>query len=81
MTTPVRVASERQCSAESGARHRPACAAACGTRISLPCLGGDEFAVVQTKVREPPEVKGRVTEIYQAIREPFDCESSSSIVQ
>jgi diguanylate cyclase (GGDEF)-like protein len=37
-------------------------------------LGGDEFAVVQTAVRDPAEVKSLVTKIYQAIREPYQCQ-------
>jgi diguanylate cyclase (GGDEF)-like protein len=37
-------------------------------------LGGDEFAVVQTNVRHPADVKALVTRLYQAIREPYECQ-------
>jgi diguanylate cyclase (GGDEF)-like protein len=37
-------------------------------------LGGDEFAVVQTALRNQAEVKALVTNIYKAIREPYECE-------
>jgi diguanylate cyclase (GGDEF)-like protein len=36
-------------------------------------LGGDEFAVVQTAPRDRAEVKGLVTKIHHAIREPYEC--------
>jgi diguanylate cyclase (GGDEF)-like protein/PAS domain S-box-containing protein len=36
-------------------------------------LGGDEFAVVQTKIAHSAEVTDLVTQIYQAIREPYKC--------
>jgi diguanylate cyclase (GGDEF)-like protein len=37
-------------------------------------LGGDEFAVVQTNIRHPADIKALVTRLYQAIREPYECQ-------
>ena len=36
-------------------------------------LGGDEFAIVQTAVKTPAEVTDLVTQVFDAIREPFEC--------
>jgi diguanylate cyclase (GGDEF)-like protein len=36
-------------------------------------LGGDEFAIVQTAVKTPDDVTDLLNEIFNAIREPFDC--------
>ncbi|HEY8332955.1 MAG TPA: EAL domain-containing protein [Tardiphaga sp.] len=36
-------------------------------------LGGDEFAIVQTDVKEQDDIVALVANIYQAIREPFEC--------
>jgi diguanylate cyclase (GGDEF)-like protein len=43
-------------------------------------LGGDEFAVVQTAVRNSADVKGLVTRIYQAIREPYECQGHQLVI-
>jgi diguanylate cyclase (GGDEF)-like protein len=36
-------------------------------------LGGDEFAIVQTAVKTPDDVTDLLNDIFNAIREPFDC--------
>jgi diguanylate cyclase (GGDEF)-like protein len=36
-------------------------------------LGGDEFAIVQTAVKTPAEVTALVTQVFDAIREPYEC--------
>jgi diguanylate cyclase (GGDEF)-like protein len=36
-------------------------------------LGGDEFAIVQSAITSPEEVTGLVTQIYGAIRQPYEC--------
>jgi diguanylate cyclase (GGDEF)-like protein len=36
-------------------------------------LGGDEFAIVQTAVKNSAEVSGLVTRVFDAIREPYEC--------
>jgi diguanylate cyclase (GGDEF)-like protein len=36
-------------------------------------LGGDEFAIVQTAVKTPAEVSALVTQVFDAIREPYEC--------
>jgi diguanylate cyclase (GGDEF)-like protein len=36
-------------------------------------LGGDEFAIVQTAVEHSTDVTDLVAQIYQAIREPYEC--------
>jgi diguanylate cyclase (GGDEF)-like protein len=36
-------------------------------------LGGDEFAIVQTAVKTPDEVTDLLTQVFDAIREPFEC--------
>jgi diguanylate cyclase (GGDEF)-like protein len=36
-------------------------------------LGGDEFAIVQTAIRTPADVTELVTQVFQAIREPYEC--------
>src|ERR1700730_16762641 len=36
-------------------------------------LGGDEFAIVQTAVKTPDAVTDLLNDIFNAIREPFDC--------
>jgi diguanylate cyclase (GGDEF)-like protein len=36
-------------------------------------LGGDEFAIVLTAIRNPAEVTDLVTQVFAAIRTPFEC--------
>ena len=36
-------------------------------------LGGDEFAIVQTAVKTPDDVTDLLNDIFNAIREPYDC--------
>ena len=36
-------------------------------------LGGDEFAIIQTAVRTPGDVTDLVGQIFDAIREPYEC--------
>ncbi len=36
-------------------------------------LGGDEFAIVQTDIGQPSDIMELVRQIYQAIREPYEC--------
>jgi diguanylate cyclase (GGDEF)-like protein len=36
-------------------------------------LGGDEFAIVQTAVKTPDDVTDLLTQVFDAIREPFEC--------
>jgi diguanylate cyclase (GGDEF)-like protein len=36
-------------------------------------LGGDEFAIIQTAIRRPADTMDLIAQIYQAIREPFEC--------
>lgn len=36
-------------------------------------LGGDEFAIVQTAVKQPADITDLVTRIHAAIREPCEC--------
>ena len=36
-------------------------------------LGGDEFAIVQTAVRNPAEIDDLVTQVFDAIRAPYEC--------
>jgi diguanylate cyclase (GGDEF)-like protein len=43
-------------------------------------LGGDEFAVVQTAVRDPADVRRLVTQIHQAIREPYECQGHQLVI-
>jgi len=36
-------------------------------------LGGDEFAIVQTAIETPTDVTDLVAQVFDAIREPFEC--------
>src|SRR5665647_2751805 len=36
-------------------------------------LGGDEFAIIQTGVRRSADTMDLIAQIYQAIREPYEC--------
>src|SRR6202022_3595535 len=36
-------------------------------------VGGDEFAIVQTAVKTPADVTDLVTQVFDAIREPYEC--------
>jgi diguanylate cyclase (GGDEF)-like protein len=45
-----------------------------GTADFVARLGGDEFAVVHTAIQGADDVKDLVRRIYQAIREPFECQ-------
>jgi diguanylate cyclase (GGDEF)-like protein len=36
-------------------------------------LGGDEFAIIQTAIKLPTDTMDLITQIYQAIREPYEC--------
>jgi diguanylate cyclase (GGDEF)-like protein len=36
-------------------------------------LGGDEFAIVQTAIETPTDVTDLVAQVFNAIREPFEC--------
>jgi diguanylate cyclase (GGDEF)-like protein len=51
-----------------------------GERDCVARLGGDEFAVVQTAVRDPADARGLVTQIYQAIREPYECQGHQLVI-
>ena len=36
-------------------------------------LGGDEFAIIQTAIKRPADTMDLIAQIYQALREPFEC--------
>ena len=36
-------------------------------------LGGDEFAIIQTAIKRPADTMDLIAQIYQAIREPYEC--------
>ncbi|NVN85568.1 MAG: EAL domain-containing protein [Rhodopseudomonas sp.] len=44
-----------------------------GTADFAARIGGDEFAIIQTGVREPSDTTDLVGRIYRTIREPYEC--------
>jgi diguanylate cyclase (GGDEF)-like protein len=43
-------------------------------------IGGDEFAIIQTPVRDPSEIAGLIERVYTVIRQPFECQGHTLIV-